>query len=126
LLYEVFEDTAPSNTLTAVDAVINPLNVKVDSNLLSPTANTRYLLTGSIGNVGNIEGSVVWGDLVANGNDIIEYIGGSWQVVFDSQNSPSIEYVTNTLTNVQYRWTGEEWVKAVEGVYRGGEWSLII
>jgi hypothetical protein len=126
LLYEVFEDTAPSNTLTAVDAIINPLNVKVDSNLLSPAANTRYLLTGSIGNVGNIEGSVVWGDLVANENDIIEYIGGSWQVVFDSQNSLSIEYVTNTLTSVQYRWTGEEWVKAVEGVYRGGEWSLII
>jgi len=47
-------------------------------------------------------------------------------VVFDSQNETSTEYVTNTLTGVQYRWTGEEWVKAVEGVYRGGEWSLII
>jgi hypothetical protein len=126
LLYEVFEDTAPSNTLQAVDAVINPQNVKVDSNLLSPGTGTRYLLTDSIGSAGNIEGSIVWDDLVANANDIIQYTGTAWQVVFDSANETSTEYVTNTLTGVQYRWNGEAWVKSVEGVYRGGEWSLII
>ena len=126
LLFEVFEDTAPSNTLSAVDAVINPQNVKVDSNLLSPSTGTRYLLTDSIGSEGNTEGSIVWNDLVANANDIIQYTGSAWQVVFDSANETSTEYVTNTLTGVQYRWTGTEWVNAVEGVYRGGEWSLII
>lgn len=126
LLFEVFEDTAPANTVQAVDAVINPQNVKVDSNLLSPATNTRYLLTDSIGDAGNTEGSIVWGDLVANANDIIQYTGSRWQVVFDSVNENSTEYVTNTLSGVQYRWTGEEWVKSVEGVYRGGEWSLII
>lgn len=126
LLFEVFEDTQPSNTLSAVDAIINPQNVKVDSNLLSPAVNTRYLLTDSIGDSGNITGSVVWGDLVANENDIIQYNGAEWQVVFDSNNENTVQYVTNTLTGVQYRWTGVEWVKAVEGVYRGGEWSLII
>jgi hypothetical protein len=126
LLFEVFEDTQPLNTLLAVDAIINPQNVKVDSNLLSPAVNTRYLLTNSIGDPGNITGSVVWGDLVANENDIIQYTGAEWQVVFDSNNENTVQYVTNTLTGVQYRWTGVDWVKAVEGVYRGGEWSLII
>ena len=33
---------------------------------------------------------------------------------------------TNTNTGIQYRWTGSEWVKSVEGLYRGGEWSIII
>jgi hypothetical protein len=126
LLFEPFEDTAPSNTLQAVDAIINPQNVKVDSNLLTPTTNTRYLLTDNIGDTGNTEGSIVWGDLVANENDIIQYTGSIWQVVFDSQSNTSTEYVTNTLTSIQYHWTGTEWVKAVEGVYRGGEWSLVI
>jgi hypothetical protein len=84
------------------------------------------LLTASIGSSGNLEGSVVWDNLVANANDIIEFNGSIWQVVFNSVNETTIEYVTNTLTGVQYRWTGEEWVKSVEGVYRGGEWSLII
>ena len=126
LLFEPIEDTLPSNTLNPVNAIINPRNVAVDSNLLSPTTNTRYLLTASIGSSGNLEGSVVWNNLVANANDIIEFNGSIWQVVFDSENETTTEYVTNTLTGVQYRWTGTEWVKSVEGVYRGGEWSLII
>jgi hypothetical protein len=126
LLFEPIEDTMPSNTLNPIDAIINPRNVAVDSSLLSPTTNTRYLLTASIGSNSNLEGSVVWNNLVANANDIIEFNGSAWQVVFDSENETGTEYVTNTLTGVQYRWTGTEWVKSVEGVYRGGEWSLII
>jgi hypothetical protein len=126
LLFEPVEDTMPSNTLNPVSAIINPRNVVVDSNLLSPTAGTRYLLTAAIGSNTNLEGSTVWQNLVANANDIIQFNGTIWQVVFDSENETSTEYVTNTLTGVQYRWTGTEWVKAVEGVYRGGEWSLII
>jgi hypothetical protein len=126
LLFEPIEDTLPSNSLNPVSAIINPRNVNVDSNLLSPTTGTRYLLTASIGSSGNLEGSVVWENLVANANDIIEFNGSIWQVVFDSENETGTEYVTNTLTGIQYRWTGSDWVKSVEGVYRGGEWSLII
>jgi len=126
LLFEPIEDTLPSNSLNPVNAIINPRNVAVDSNLLSPTTNTRYLLTASIGSSDNLEGSVIWNNLVANANDIIEFNGSIWQVVFDSRNENTTEYVTNILTGVQYRWTGAEWVKSVEGVYRGGEWSLII
>ena len=126
LLFESIEDTMPSNTLNPVNAIINPRNVAVDSGLLSPTTGTRYLLTASIGSNSNLEGSVVWNDLVANANDIIEYNGSIWQIIFDSQNENTTEYVTNTLTGIQYRWTGTEWVKSVEGVYRGGEWSLVI
>jgi hypothetical protein len=126
LLFETIEDTLPSNTLNPVTAIINPRNVAVDSNLLSPITGTRYLLTASIGSSTNLEGSAIWNNLVANANDIIEFNGSIWQVVFDSANETETEYVTNTLTGVQYRWTGTEWVKSVEGVYRGGEWSLII
>ena len=126
LLFEPIEDTMPANTLDPVNAVINPRNVNVDSNLLSPTPNTRYLLTASIGNGDNLEGSVVWNDLVANANDIVQFNGSKWQVVFDSANATETEYVTNILTGIQYQWIGTDWVKSVEGVYRGGEWSLII
>ena len=93
--------------------------------LLTPTTGTRYLLTDNIGDDENQYYSA-WGTIVAQENDIIEYTGSNWIKVFDSANSNEIEYITNTNTNVQYRWTGTEWVKSVEGVYRGGEWSLII
>lgn len=126
LLFEPVEDTLPVNTLTAVNAIINPVNVAVDSSLLSPAAGARYLLTDDVGDEGNVEGSVVWGNLVAYTNDIIEYDGSKWYVAFDSANEHNLEYVTNINTNVQYQWNGEIWSKSVEGVYRGGEWSLII
>jgi hypothetical protein len=126
LLFDPIEDTMPSNTLLPVNAIINPQNVQVNSTLLSPSTNTRYLLTDSIGDAGNQEGSIIWQDLVANVNDIIQYTGVEWQVVFASAAESNIQYVTNTNTGVQYQWTGETWVKSTEGIYRGGEWSLII
>lgn len=126
LLFDPNIDTMPLNTLDAVDAIINPINVVVDSNLLTPVTGTRYLLTENVGSYDNIYGSEVWAQLVANANDIIEFNGAEWQVVFDSQNESSIEYTTNTNTGIQYRWTGDEWVKSVEGLYHGGEWSIVI
>jgi hypothetical protein len=125
LLFTAIEDTMPLNTIDPVDAIINPLNIDVDSALLTPTAGTRYLLTDNVGSAENQFYSE-WGEIVAYQNDIIEYNGSQWTVVFNSAANDQIEYVTNTNTNTQYRWTGEEWVKSVEGVYRGGEWSLII
>lgn len=126
LLFTPIEDTIPTNTLSPIDAIINPINVVVDSGLLSPSNGTRYLLTESIGNSANLNGSTVWGSLVANSGDIIEYNSGTWSVVWDSQNETGLEYITNLNTNIQYRWTGTEWVKSVEGVYRGGDWSISI
>ena len=124
LLFTPNTDTLPLNTLTAVTAIINPLNVDADD-LVSPTTGTRYLLTDSIGADDN-ENYSIWGTVVANANDIIQYDGTNWVVVFDSSNNADTEYVTNTNTSVQYRWTGTDWVKSVEGLYRGGEWSLAI
>jgi hypothetical protein len=126
LLFTPIEDTMPVNTLTAVDAIINPINVTVDSNLLTPTTGARYLLTDDIGSDINVVGSSVWGSVVAVANDIIQFNGTQWIVSFDSQNSQDVEYITNTNTGIQYRWTGAEWVRSVEGVYRGGEWSIVI
>ena len=125
LLFDPIEDTMPLNTVDAVNAIINPINVTVDNALLNPTAGTRYLLTDDIGSAENTNYSL-WGPLVAKENDIIEYSGSNWFVSFASASVSTTEYVTNTNTNVQYRWTGTEWIKSVEGIYRGGEWSLVI
>jgi hypothetical protein len=126
LLFEPIEDTMPSNTLSPVNAIVNPLNVTVDSSLLNPATGTRYLLTDKIGSVSNQVGSEVWGNVVANANDIIEFNGSHWIKVFDSTVNFDTEYLINLNTNIQYRWTGTEWVKSVEGLYRGGDWSIVI
>jgi hypothetical protein len=129
LLFTAFENTLPANTLQAVNAIIDPKNIDVDSMLLNPDVGTRYLILGNIGHP-DTESPVAWAgtagtNLLARANDIIEWNGLYWTVSFDSR-EPATQYVTNLNTTIQYRWTGSEWVKSVEGLYESGEWSLVL
>jgi hypothetical protein len=70
--------------------------------------------------------STAWGDVVADVNDIIEYDGSDWAVSFDASTSTTnVQFVTNITTTIQYRWTGSEWVKSYQGLYPGGNWSIV-
>jgi len=124
MAFTVDEDTLPVNTLVPVHAIINPQTVKVDSNLLSPAAGTRYLILDDIGSVGG--SSVVWGELIAHANDIIQFDGVKWNVDLDSAATDTVEYATNLNTNIQYKWQNGSWSKSVEGLYREGTWSIIL
>ena len=131
VLYTPFPDTLPANTLAPVNAIINPQNVDVDSILLNPTMGTRYLLTHAVGYTNDIEVSPAWNTngqqpLVANANDIVEYNGSKWVVVFDSQNHSGQEYITNLTTSSQYHWQNGSWHRSVEGRYDAAEWSLVL
>jgi hypothetical protein len=129
LLFTPFSQTLPANTLAAVDAIIDPWAVAVDSALLNPTIGTRYLILNPIGEA-NTESAVAWAgapgtNLIAGANDIIEWNGSYWTVSFDSIES-SIEYVTNMKTTIQYCWANGSWVKSYEGRYQSGYWSLVL
>ena len=129
LLFTPFDATLPANTLTAVNAIIDPYSVIVDSSILTPTTGTRYLILNPIGDA-NSESAVAWAGapgtkLIARSGDIIEWNGTYWHVSFDSR-EPTIQYVTNMNTHTQYRWTGEAWVKSYEGLYHSGYWSLVL
>ena len=126
LLFNVDANTVPQNTLPAIDAIINPLTSYPGGGLPAAAQGQRYLVLEDIGNYDNPEPAVAWGVMQARANDIIQYNGTMWQVSFDSQQESSIQFVTNVNTSVQYRWTGQEWVKSYEGLYPGGEWNLVM
>lgn len=130
LLFTVDSDTVPSNTLAPVDAVINPLRSGPGSGLANAVAGQRYLLTESTGSndgSASIWSGVLGQPLIASTNDIIEYDGTQWLVSFDSTSSPdNLQYVTNITTELQYVWTGAEWIKSYQGLYPGGRWSLVL
>jgi len=66
-------------------------------------------------------------DFIANTNDIIEWTGTNWHVIFDNTVSKdTIYYLTNIFTNVQYTWNGVSWVKSFEGEYRKGFWRILL
>lgn len=137
LLFTVDSDSVPTNTLEAVDAVINPLTF----NPSSATTGTRYLITEDIGNKINTDGKTAsetdirasdndgdpsadtvpnyadaWGTTIASANDIIEKDdAGNWVRKFDANANTlysdstytAVQYVTNLTTGIQYKWTGE-------------------
>ncbi len=130
LLYTIDEDTIPQNTLGPVDAVIDPLQSGPGAGLSAPITGTRYLFTESTGSWNG--DAVAWEGilgqpLVANANDIVEYDGERWIVAFDSASSANnLQYVTNITTGIQYKWTGETWVKSYQGLYQGGTWRIVL
>lgn len=126
LLIDLDADTLPQNTLSAIDAIVDPLVSGPGTGLPAATEGTRYLILEAIGDYDNEAPSTAWGSLVAQANDIIEYTGSQWQVVFEAAESTSVQFVTNLTTGIQYRWTGSTWVKSYEGLYPGGEWSLVL
>ncbi len=147
LLFAVDKDTVPTNTIEAVDAIINPLT-------FNPTGapnGTRYLLTESIGSSKDDStqntGPSAWGNLIASANDIIEKVGGVFVVDFNADQDDgstqlqrggldssslgdstfnTVHYVTNIKTGIQYKWLPTEgfWVKSYEGFYEPGTWSI--
>lgn len=137
LLFNVFPDTLPVNTLSPITAIIDPLTVKITNALLNPTFGTRYMILSSIGSVTNddgdpltVDGPKIWHrpnepELVANAYDIIEWDGDKWFVSFDSQSTQSVQYVTNLTTNIQYKWKNQQWTKSVQGRYGVGAWSFV-
>jgi hypothetical protein len=132
MLYDVDVDTTPQNTLDPIDAVINPLTAGPQDGLDSAIAGQRYLLTEDTGSLDDQYTAQAWvggngRPLVARANDIIEYYNNYWRVVFNSQTEANnIQYVTNITTGIQYKWTGESWVKSYQGVYPGGTWRLVL
>ena len=131
LLWTVDADTIPTNDITAVTKIINPLRSAPGAGLPASAQGQRYLILNDIGDSDNTDGADAWkntsdGDLVASANDIIEYSGTGWQVSFDSSADSGIHYMTNTNTGIQYKWTGTEWVKSYEGEYQAGDWNIVI
>ena len=133
LIFNPDIDTLPVNTLTAINAIIDPLKVVVNSDILNPVTGARYLILNDIGSWDNSigDGAVAWRgadgmDLVAHANDIIQYNGSNWIIAFDSQSETNIQYVSNLTSGIQYKWNLNQWVKSWEGEYKAGLWTLVL
>ena len=126
LLFTVDADSVPTNTLTAVTKVIDPTVSGPGAGLAAAASGQRYLLLDAIGSATNTDAADAWGSLVASANDIIEYNGSAWTVSMDASATSDQQFVTNSTTSIQYKWNGTIWTKSYQGLFTGGEWSLVI
>lgn len=128
------QDSIPSDTIiTSSVASKNKIDYIIDPTNFNPTSikttGVRILLLKDIGDTDNSDGADAWkgaaGDLVAGANDIIEWDGNDWKVIWDSSTKTSeTAYQTNLKTGVQYKWNGSEWILSFEGEYRNGTWRI--
>ena len=127
-------DSFPSDTVisgrTSIDYIIDP--TKSNPQSLGLSGNPRILLLGDIGDAKNNDGSDAWKnsdntDFIANANDIVEWDGSKWTIIFDADVDLSVYgtlYTTNLNTGVQYKFDGNDWLLSFEGEYPNGTWSL--
>jgi len=126
-------DTYPTNTIisgkSTIDAIVDPTKY-APGNIVT---GTRYLILGAIGSNTNPQGTgpSAWRsrggvDFYANGNDIIEWDGDKWNIVFDGQTATDTTYVLNLKTQIQYKWDGISWTKSIDGEYFAGSWRIVL
>lgn len=136
------EDTLPTDSVISgpngdrskIDAIIDPTKTSPQNlpNGVSLSDNPRILMLGPIGDEGNEDGADAWknldgSDFVADINDIVEWDGAKWNIVFDADVDTSIYgmvYTTNLYTGIQYRFDGDDWLLSFEGEYPVGTWRL--
>ena len=127
-------DTIPSDkVITGSTGDRNKIDYIIDPLKFNPTSiknqGTRILLLANIGNASVADGPDAWKnndgtDFIASENDIIEWTGTAWNILFDASTETNISYTTNLNTGIQYKWTGTEWILSFEGEYRNGTWRI--
>ena len=113
------------------DAIIDPTKVYPDHGMINPVAGDRFLIIEDIADTGEHDwGTEAWGTFTASANDIIEYDGTNWHIIFEAaQEADSLIYQTNIYKStadrrIQFMWNGVEWGKSFEGEYKAGTWRL--
>jgi|TARA_B100001094_G_scaffold328313_1_gene388440 hypothetical protein len=111
---------------TSIDYIIDPLNYDPTS---IKTSGLRILLLDDIGGASATQVSSAWANdngtgLVASANDIVEWDGSKWNIIFDASTITSTTYVTNLNTQVQYRFKNNEWLLSIDGDYPVGTWRI--
>ena len=116
LIFNIDTDTLPTSNIT-IKGIIDPNHTSLSINEMSVGDN--YLVTDKVIH------SDFWKNVDANANDIVQWDGSNWSVVFESstQNSNGF-YATNLFTGDQLRWYNREWISNYFGTYAPGYWTI--
>jgi hypothetical protein len=124
LIINFDQDTFTSNDYF-VNAIINPMTF----DRFSAQLGSKFIILDDIRSPDNDipSNQRAWPTgFEANTNDIIEFDGTEWRVVFDSNTAADVFFAKNNRTGVQYKFENSEWVRSFEGEYRKEQWKLIL
>lgn len=118
-------ETIPQDTIKSFNAIIDPQRNLPGGDLPNAAIGQRYLVTTEISEDAQ---STVWSNIHIEPNDIIEYDGSVWSVVFDASESDSTQYTTNGFDGdkLQFNPETKEWTIIPDGIWKPGYWRLIL
>jgi hypothetical protein len=138
-------DTIPQNTIIpdltnayvrgTIDAIVNPQTFNPNTQS-GQNIDLRYLILDEVTINNTLDGPDAWSSAnlipqlpngqLASANDIIQWDGDKWNIIFDASETTNTTYITNTYTGIQYKWDGESWTKSFEGIYNNTDWRMIL
>ena len=132
-----FEARIGDETVTGFDVYVNGLLVSATGSNVEDkfviTLDTAYNEGDEVKYVLNLneDGAEAWknadgSDFVADSNDIVEWDGTKWNIIWDSSVENSTTYVTNVTNGQQYYWNNYYWQLAVDGYYPRGTWTITL
>lgn len=123
------QDTVPGTTvgISPVDRIVNPVKRSPGNDLPAPVIGQRYLITSDTSNgeepaIQTTSGD--WGALTAYPNDIIQYDGAKWNVIFESASQTEVAYTVNAFNLQHYKFVDGEWIFTFLGEFNPGYWRL--
>lgn len=124
--YIIDTDTLPSTTYN-INKIIDPRVSIIGKSLPVATLGTRYLITSKDSHDEEyaITQDSIWG-VNANENDIIEYNGSNWTVVFDSRAENQTINIFNleNLSLYKFNVVDRDWEYVFIGEYAPGYWRI--
>jgi hypothetical protein len=137
----IIDTGVPFSDITGTRVLVNGVEVSTnnvawaDSSNDEETYKIKFSSLLSIGDIVDFElyldedGPDAWknldgSDFAAFANDIVEWDGQRWHIVFDASATTSVVYTTNLNTGTQYKWQDGEWILSYEGEYPDGTWRL--
>lgn len=124
-------DTIPADSVrySPISAVVNPVSKSPGNGLPLAVPGQRYLITSSHdfdseAAIQSLHPSNPWGVLVAFANDIIEFDGTQWKVIFNSRIETNEHIITNLSNSNKYKFVNGEWIYLYQGTFNPGYWRL--
>lgn len=128
------EDTIPTDTVFTGVTTRGTVDFIIDPTKFNPTdikqTGVRLLLLNTVANDADAWKNANGQNSILSQNDIIEWNGTEWKVLFDASanlkdsDGFTTKFITNLNTGIQYKWTGEQWLLSFEGEYRKGTWQI--
>jgi len=132
-----FESRIGSETVSSFDVYVNGAVVAATGS----NDNDKFLITLDVPLVAgdvvqyvltlNEDGAEAWknadaSDFAADKNDIVEWDGSNWHIIWDASADETTTYVTNVTNGQQYYWNNYYWQTAIDGYYPRGTWTITL